>query len=574
MPSILDFFKPVRKDKRRREEDAEDLTQHILSVAGRMPPNSYPDAHHEPRNDSVNKPTETLPVSSNSEHHSNHQAAKKAPINGKYIVSSTTPTEAPEHLAGLSEYERKRQAKMAANAKFLQELGVASAQLDVTREMQREQQRKATQTKKRSKPKRIPQEVQPVRRSRRLRGETAPGSKQQTKDNEEESEPSDEPDEYAMEVSFAESSVLRYSVAGGEDVRKAPPSSSEDGPGRELMGFQLDPKAYLADHELKKAYSISFSTFHENGLVAAGGTNGRVAIFPFTSSYHQPEIVDGVVHDSGAHTPLMSFKAHSGWISAVSLARSIRGKANLLLTASNDATVKLWDLDQSSAMLRMPKEIFTSTHLHHKGIFGLDVCGDSVLTCSKDATIALSKFCPGTGTLLVDQRFEDHKGVVKCVQFAPSKPQVFASGGNDRELRVYDARTATNALVMSIQDVHFRAINSVQFHSTDENLLLSAGFDPNFYMFDLRKAASPVCTFLTSPQSKDDSKAIFHPIFVRNGQGVVAARGHDLSVYRTSDGAAVSRGYIDDAATCIAVDPFHDRITIAQAGKLQFANAQ
>ncbi|GMF13760.1 unnamed protein product [Phytophthora lilii] len=564
MPSILDFFKPVRQDKRRREEDTLAVSTEEASIAVPRPPQPPSDAQQKPRN-----------ANDKSTDHDDAEppAKRQTPKREANIATPAVPVQASEHSTAVSEYELKRRKKMAANAKFLEQLGMTSAQLEMTRQLQQDQNHNARQRKKRAKPKRELEEVQPVRRSRRLRGETAPGSA--PKVTVEESYESDGPSEFEVEASFAESSVLRYSVDGRNDTRKPPPSSSSlEIEHREFTGFQVDPKSYLYDHSLSKTYDIAFTHFHEQGLVAAGGHGGHVSIFPFSNSYHQPEIVDGFVDDPGAHIPLMSFKAHTGWVSAVSLARSIRGKANLLLTASNDASVKLWDLNHSSAMLQTPKEILTSTYLHQKGIFGMDVCGDAVVTCSKDATIALSHFRGDTGQLEIIRRFNDHHGVVKCVRFQQGNQHVFASGGNDRELRVFDARVAGDSKVVEIPDAHSRAINSVQFHPTDDNLLLSAGFDPNFYLHDLRSAASPVCTFYESPQAKQNAKAIFHPIFVRDGQGIVAARGHDLSLYRTCDGAAISRGYIDDAATCIAADPFHDRITIAQGGKLQFAEAK
>eukprot|EP00644_Phytophthora_capsici_P008546 jgi/Phyca11/7525/fgenesh1_pm.PHYCAscaffold_20_\ len=459
---------------------------------------------------------------------------------------------------------------MAANAQFLQEVGMVSAQLNMTRQLQQEKASRTKPAKRKPKTKPLPEEL-PVRRSKRIRGEAAPGPQVPPGLKavaEEEEFPG--PDPLEVEASFAESKVLRYSVNGDEDARKAP-VSLQDSPERDLVGFQVDAKSYLYDDSLNKTYDISFTPFQDNGLVAAGGHGGLVSIFPFSNSFHQPEIVDGFVDDPGAHIPLMSFKAHNGWVSAVSLARSIQAKANLLLTASNDATVKLWDLNHSSALLNTPKLVFSNTKLHDKGIFGMDVCGDSVLTCSKDKTVALSRFREDTGQLEKTQRFEEHMGVVKCVRFARCNPQIFASAGNDRELRVFDVRVAMNPNVVTIGDVHARAINSVQFHPTDDNLLMSAGFDPDFYLFDLRNTSTPVCIF---HQRDDTSKGIFHPIFVRGGLGVVAARGYYLSLYRTSDGVAISRGYIDAAASCIAADPFYDRIAIAQGGKLQFADAK
>ncbi|RLN69085.1 hypothetical protein BBJ29_000704 [Phytophthora kernoviae] len=122
----------------------------------------------------------------------------------------------------------------------------------------------------------------------------------------------------------------------------------------------------------------------------------------------------------------------------------------------------------------------------------MDVCGDATVTCSKDGSIALSRF-RDTYSLEVVRRFEDHKGIVKSVRFATGDPQRFASGGNDRVLRVYDLRLPdVRASALEVVDAHARVINSVQFHPTDDHLLLSAGFDPHFYLFDLRKPRAPL----------------------------------------------------------------------------------
>ncbi|GMF44304.1 unnamed protein product [Phytophthora fragariaefolia] len=572
MTSILDFFKPVSKAKRAREGGEAPATDEAASPTVPTPPQSPIDDNYKSRGSSS---SETFGTIDDSEPPAKRQATQSNVATERTDPRPAVPVElsyAIDAAVELSEYEQKRLAKMAANAKYLEKLGMSSVQLEMTRQLQANVQQKKAQPKRRPKPKRQIVEVPPARRSRRLRGENAPGSTPRSRVVEMEDE-TDGLDSLEVEAAYAESDVFRYSVNGNEDTRKAPPSSMQNSSGRELVGFQVDPKSYLYDDSLKKAYDISITDFKEQGLIAVGGHGGHVSIFPFSNSYHQPEIIDGFVDDLEAHTPLMSFKAHGGWVAAVSLAKCARGKANVLLTASNDGSVKLWDLNKSSDVLRTPKELFACTNLHHKGIFGMDVCGDSVVTCSKDSTIALSSFHGDTGALEVIRRFDDHDGVVKCVRFAKGNQRLFASGGNDKVVRVFDARAAADS-VMLIEGVHSRAINSVQFHPTDENLLLSAGFDPDFYMFDLRKASTPICTFQKSPLLKDNGKAIFHPIFVCDGQGVVVARGQDLSLYTTSDGAAVSRGYISDASTCIAADPFHDRIAIAHDGYVRFADAQ
>lgn len=491
----------------------------------------------------------------------------------------------PKAEPQLSVYEMKRLEKMAQNAQFLQQLGIKRLQANgVAGGLQKTPERKPVI-------KRSEQPPAPMRRSKRLRGgavsPTAAASSASLSQRTEDDSTVDDA-AIALELQYNESSVYRYTCEtkpfkpNDPSVKiapQAPPAPStpavaaagEEQPSapaeRSLAGFRFSSdRLVMQDPQLKKIYSISFSPFEENRLIATGGHQGQVSIYG-SSPVADPE--------SQVAAPLMSFRAHKGWISSVSLAKSSategRATRNVLITTSNDSFLKVWDLNQSSTTLQTPKEVLKINSLHQNGIFGLDVLGDALLTCSKDASIVLSTFRDDGSDVSVVHRFHDHTSVVKCVRFSPLHAEQFASGGNDRALRVFDTRFP-NTAALEIGNAHTRAINSVQWHPTQEHWLLSASFDPDLHLFDLRKPSLPLFTF-HGHYLDNQQNAIYHPVFVDNGNAIVAAGGsrcQEVSLYKTNDGSTISRGFIGMKADYIAAEPFHDRILIASNGSLQF----
>uniref|UniRef100_K3X877 Uncharacterized protein n=1 Tax=Globisporangium ultimum (strain ATCC 200006 / CBS 805.95 / DAOM BR144) TaxID=431595 RepID=K3X877_GLOUD len=481
----------------------------------------------------------------------------------------------------ISEYEKKRLATMAANAVFLHQLGMVKVQRDVLRVVQ--PTGKSAKSKKPKATVKTMKELLPPRRSQRLRGAPVGALSGALKASQQVRESGDDDEEEPPVDSFDDSSVLRYSCASKTKVAVSAVRCPTDGDSKRndeempLIGFSFGASVpAVADPQLKKIYSLSFSPFQENGLIAAGGHQGYVSIYP-----RDPIPVDDsdtaqspkAAADNMLQQPLMAFKAHSGWISSVSLSKSVQGEKNILLTTSNDSFLKVWDLNQSSSLSNTAKEVLKTNSLHRNGIFGMDTHGDSLLTCSKDASIVFSQFRGNGSGLDVVHRFKEHDGVVKSVRFSALQPDQFASGGNDRVLRVFDVRSPNSAM-LQIDNAHLRAINSVQWHPRNANWILSASFDPDLHLFDMRKPALPLFTFrghyLGSQQN-----AIYHPAFVDTGRAIVAAGGsrcQEISLYKTRDGSTISRGHIGMKADYIVADPFQDRILVASGGRLEYAN--
>ncbi|DAZ99517.1 TPA: hypothetical protein N0F65_005389 [Lagenidium giganteum] len=465
----------------------------------------------------------------------------------------------------LSEYERLRREKMAQNAMFLKQLGIVPPIVTTTKHTPQHANAdgQAMPVKKRRQRMRAPPSHEPIRRSQRLRGAPAPSNLRASTDQTAtttDSVTAESDDEPAM--TYDHSSVYRYACDATDpvvDSATQDPGSEES----ELVGFEFaHGRPPLSDPQLKKVYSIDFGS-QRNGLIATGGHQGYVSIYGTSST-------DSKERSNEAQAPLMSFKAHKGWISSVKLAQTSDAGRNVLLTSSNDGFVKVWDLNQTSTLDHSPKELFKTNEVHVSGIFGLDMLDRSIVSCSKDSSVAFSTL-QDDASVQVKHKFYEHDGVVKSVRLSRVDPHQFVSGGNDRALRVFDVRVPSTA-ALEIRNAHARAINSVQWHPEQANWVLSAGFDPDVHLFDLRKPGLPLFTF-HGHYLDNHQNVIYHPVFVRSGREIVAAGGtkcQDLSLYRTHDGATISRGFISMRADYIAVDPYHERLLVASGASLQF----
>jgi WD40 repeat protein len=224
----------------------------------------------------------------------------------------------------------------------------------------------------------------------------------------------------------------------------------------------------LYDGNLSRTYSMQIS--RDNSLLAAAGHGGRVSLF-------------GIHPQNAQEKPLLSWKGHQGWVAGVAFAGAdaaadSQTSQRLLLTASNDKTVVLWDVNKAAS--GTPKAVTRTDRLHASGIFSLDLVGTHVLTAGKDARSVLSALRTDTGEISVVRSFEEHRSsVTKCARFRPNPsggvPTVFADCGNDMCVCVLDVRssTATPSIVIEGEASHGAVINSVAWHPTNEYILAS-----------------------------------------------------------------------------------------------------
>jgi len=440
-----------------------------------------------------------------------------------------------------TDVERQRQERIRQNLARMAELGLMDAADEMRNLVEREKRPRGRQG--RGKKTREPRPTE-VRRSTRNRGGATPGSL-----NEEaiaalavrEREPTPEPPE------FVNSDVLRYCCGDGAEAPDTgsavtipfPPSRMSAG-AESSAPFQAyrDTGAVLVDSSLSRAYSIDCL----GGLIAAGGHQGRFSVWG----------AQGVVPGAEVE-PLLSGKLFRGWVCDVRLLRhGDAGKPSLMLAASNDGVVGLFDLTQEHG--GRPLGRWEDASLHNGGVFSLDEQALRVATASKDGTVCLSRV-DLAGGLAQERRWDDAHdgGVVKSVRFQPGGgAQVLGTAGNDGCVKVWDARGAGAGPAVSMA-AHDSCANSLEWHPSDDNLVVTAGFDPEAKVFDVRSPSVPLHVLRGHCRGGRVSK-IYRPVFVDGGRHIVASGpGTDaLTVFSTAAGTGVSQGDLGFLPTALA----------------------
>ena len=108
---------------------------------------------------------------------------------------------------------------------------------------------------------------------------------------------------------------------------------------------------------LLRAYSMVFSSAseHRPRLLLLGGHAGQVAVCGLEQQDSHTERDDATNDGDAAEQdarPLLSFRAHSSWLSDCHFVAADTEKARLCVTAANDAAIKLWDLSQTTKYAR------------------------------------------------------------------------------------------------------------------------------------------------------------------------------------------------------------------------------
>jgi len=316
----------------------------------------------------------------------------------------------------------------------------------------------------------------------------------------------------------------------------------------------------LEDPYLSRVYSMSFS--NDASMIVAAGHGGRVSVFSAlksAASNNEEEQDDRI---------LMSFKAHSGWISTA----QFLNEPHILLTASNDSTLTLWDLSKEN-FKGTPKSLHTHTQLHRTGIFSAHCIGNRVSTASKDKTVVYSEISSQSGIRVIRRFDESHDKVVKCV--AMRDLNVLASTGNDRAVVVYDARSSKKDGIVAVkEDTHPYAVNHVAFSPRDESELISASFDNVIRVWDLRKFSEPRLELRGHARFGNDirGKSIYHPIYVSHGRYIVTPgeKSGGLSTFDAITGNLLSRCFVSigEVTSISSCDVYGSRLCASRSSKI------
>ena len=401
----------------------------------------------------------------------------------------------------ISEYEQMRLDNIKRNEALLAQLGLNGATAQLAERVERKKR-----PAKRKRPAKAIAPAAPTRRSSRTRstgavsytdeGMMAAAAEAATRaEAAEAAAEAAEEAAAAAEIDYDDSSVVRYTCDAAEDDGSGAAGSAEAEPatGGRIVGFRRRATGGpdgLYDSDLSRTYSMQIS--RDNRLLAAAGHGGRVSLF-------------GIDSHNAQEDPLLSWKAHKGWVAGVAFVDTADpaspSSQRLLLTASNDKTVVLWDVNKTAS--GMPKAVTRTDRLHASGIFSLDLAGTSVLTAGKDARSVLSTLRTDSGEISVVRSFEEHRSsVTKCARFRPNTasasggPTVFADCGNDMCICVLDIRSASASpsVVIEGDASHSAVINSLAWHPTNEHIIASVSFETT------RECCAVLCyAMLTAP---------------------------------------------------------------------------
>lgn len=190
------------------------------------------------------------------------------------------------------------------------------------------------------------------------------------------------------------------------------------------------------------------------GLVAAGGLDNKVTVFPVGAGGA------GAADEEGGAVRKRTVATHTSYISCCMFPHTERQ----LLTGSGDGTCALWDVE-SGALLQ-------SFQAHAADVLALD------LSPSDAGATFVSGACD-RAALVWDMRsgravhaFDAHDSDVNSVRFHPSGDSV-ASGGDDARCRLFDLRADREVARYGKESVLF-AVTSVDWSLSGR--LLFAGY--------------------------------------------------------------------------------------------------
>ena len=211
-------------------------------------------------------------------------------------------------------------------------------------------------------------------------------------------------------------------------------------------------------------------------IIATMCTDGRVMIWDKTKLRSIP---------TGTPDPIIILGGHEA--EGYGLSWSPR-EAGQLLTASEDQTVRLWDITQASKSNKSLKE--SRKYTHHAGIVN-DVQYHPTHpnlfgTVSDDLTMALVDLRqPETTRAAAVSGENQHKDAVNAIAFNLAVDTVIATGSADKTIAIWDLRNLNNKL--HALEGHTDSVTTLEWHPFEEGVLASSSYDRRIMFWDLGK---------------------------------------------------------------------------------------
>jgi histone-binding protein RBBP4 len=210
-------------------------------------------------------------------------------------------------------------------------------------------------------------------------------------------------------------------------------------------------------------------------IIATMVTDGRVMIWDKTKFSSWP---------SGTPRPTIELSGHTKEGYGLSWDPHHSGQ---LATASEDYTVRLWDIGQASKTNKQLNESRRFTH--HQSIVN-DVQFHPILphlvgTVSDDLTMQLLDLRQADNTRAAAKGEKQHRDAINAIAFNGAVETVVATGSADRTIAIWDLRNLKDKL--HVLEGHNDSVTTLEWHPFEESVLASSGYDRRIMFWDLAK---------------------------------------------------------------------------------------
>lgn len=216
------------------------------------------------------------------------------------------------------------------------------------------------------------------------------------------------------------------------------------------------------------SFDACFSEVDQDAVAVACGDG--VKVYKVSQSINR----DGVM-------PVIHNAEHQAEVSCVCWNS---GKRDSFFSASWDATIKMYSaVNPQVSVLTMAE--------HFKEVYEVATTSrspSSILSCSGDGTWKLWDTRSPQRSVMTQMAHQNQ--IVLSIDFNKHDPNIFATGGVDRTVRLWDARRPTQPLA-SLPG-HDQACRRVRFAHHSRTLLASAGYDMRVCVWDLNQPQRPM----------------------------------------------------------------------------------
>jgi serine/threonine protein kinase len=219
-----------------------------------------------------------------------------------------------------------------------------------------------------------------------------------------------------------------------------------------------------------------------------------------------------------------TLSGHSGLFASVN-AVAISPDGHILASASDDKTIRLWNLNTGQAISTL------SGHSHFVKAVAFSPDGKILASSSDDKTIKLWDL----NTKQEIYTFSGHSHAVKSVAFSPCG-KLLASGSWDKKIKLWDINTFAEICTFS---GHGLQVSAVAF-SPDGQLIASTSFDRTVQLWNLNSSFSSELFPRLDYTFKGHAKSVFAVAFSPNGS--ILATGSDdntIQLWNLSNGEAI-----------------------------------